>query len=107
MKESVLKKIGYFKKNHHKVFFVCSVIFYLIISGAFYATSITCFVNSENSNIITSGISGIALIISRYVLPTFNLEIDVYRGMRGMRSGNFLKKVSRTLQKLSNKKGLI
>lgn len=77
MKESVLKKIGYFKKNHHKVFFVCSVFFYLIISGAFYATSITCFVNSENSNIITSGISGIALIISRYVLPIFNLEIDV------------------------------
>lgn len=80
MKASILNKLGQYKKNHQKVFFVISVILYLILSCGLYAMSMTCFVNSENSNIITSGLSGIALIIARYVLPSFNLGIDVNLG---------------------------
>ena len=37
----------------------------------------TCFVNSEGSNLLTSGISGLALIISRYVLPDLGVTLDV------------------------------
>ena len=37
----------------------------------------TCFVNSEGSNLLTSGMSGLALIISRYVLPDLGVTLDV------------------------------
>lgn len=77
MKESLKNRIGHYKKNNQKVFFALSVIMYLFLSCFLYAFSMTCFVNSEGSNLITSGMSGLALIISRYILPTLGIGIDV------------------------------
>ena len=37
----------------------------------------TCFVNSEGSNIITSGLSGLVLVISRYILPNLGVTLSV------------------------------
>lgn len=76
MKKSILSYIGYLKKNQ-KIWFAISVVLYLLLSGFLYAISMTCFVNSEGSNLLTSGISGLALIISRYVLPTLGVTLDV------------------------------
>ena len=68
MKKSILSYIGYLKKNQ-RIWFIISVVLYLLLSGFLYAISMTCFVNSEGSNLLTSGMSGLALIISRYILP--------------------------------------
>ena len=76
MKKSILSYIRYLKKNQ-KIWFIISVVLYLLLSGFLYAISMTCFVNSEGSNLLTSGISGLALIISRYVLPDLGVTLDV------------------------------
>lgn len=76
MKKSILSYIRYLKKNQ-RIWFIISVILYLLLSGFLYAISMTCFVNSEGSNLLTSGISGLALIISRYVLPDLGVTLDV------------------------------
>lgn len=76
MKKSILSYIRYLKKNQ-KIWFIISVVLYLLLSGFLYAISMTCFVNSEGSNLLTSGISGLALIISRYVLPDLGVILDV------------------------------
>lgn len=77
MGKSFVNKIKEFKKKNKKLAFILSIITYLILSGALYAFSMTCFVNSEGSNIITSGLSGLSLIISRYILPGFYPGLDV------------------------------
>ena len=70
-------KIKNFKNKYRKLWFIITIIFYLILSCSLYAFSMTCFVNSEGSNIITSGLSGVSLIISRYVLHSAYPVIDV------------------------------
>lgn len=77
MKNSLLNRIGHYKKKNQKVWFIISVILYLILSCFLYAVSMTCFVNSEGSNLLTSGMSGLALVISRYVLPSLGVGLDV------------------------------
>lgn len=77
MKNSFVSKLQHFKKKNSKISFAISVILYLILSCFLYAVSMTCFVNSEGSNLITSGLSGLALVISRYILPTIGLNVDV------------------------------
>ena len=76
MKKSILSYIRYLKKNQ-KIWFIISVVLYLLLSGFLYAISMTCFVNSEGSNLLTSGMSGLALIISRYILPDLGVTLDV------------------------------
>ena len=76
MKKSILSYIGYLKKNQ-RIWFAISVVLYLLLSGFLYAISMTCFVNSEGSNLLTSGMSGLALIISRYILPDLGVTLDV------------------------------
>ena len=63
MKSSIISKMSHYKKRYHKVFFVLSVLFYLILSCSLYATSMTCFVNSQGSDLLTSGMSGLSMII--------------------------------------------
>lgn len=77
MKESIMTRFSRFKDKNHKVGFIISVLMYLILSGSLYAFSITCFVNSEGANFLTSGLSGLALVISRYILPSLGFTLDV------------------------------
>ena len=77
MGKNLFNKVKEFKQKNSKISFFLSMIFYLILSCLLYAISMTCFVNSEGSNIITSGLSGLALIISRYILPTLGVTLDV------------------------------
>jgi len=77
MKESIINKFKYFKKKNSKLTFIISVILYLLLSCFLYAVSMTCFVNSEGSNIITSGLSGLVLVISRYILPNLGVTLSV------------------------------
>ncbi len=77
MKIALLEKINSFKKNNQKVFFAISVIIYLFLSCFLYSVSMTCFVNSEGANFLTSGVSGLALIFARYVFPSLGLAFDV------------------------------
>lgn len=77
MKDSIVKKIDQYKKTNHRVWFIISVIMYLALSCFLYAVSMTCFVNSEGSNLLTSGMSGLALVFARYVFPNLGVTLDV------------------------------
>ena len=76
MKKSILHRIKHLKKNQ-RIWFIISVILYLALSCFLYAVSMTCFVNSEGSNLLTSGLSGFALVLARYVLPHLGNPLEI------------------------------
>ncbi len=47
-------------------------------SSALYATSIRFFVQNENSRLVTGGVSGISLIISRFVTEDAEVQLQIY-----------------------------
>ena len=75
MRESIKRKFMNLKKKDG-ISFVIYIIFNLFFACSLYAISMTCFVNSEGSNLITSGVGGIAIILSRYVLPDLGVPLD-------------------------------
>lgn len=47
-------------------------------SSALYATSIRFFVQNENSRLVTGGVSGISLIISRFITEDAEVQLQIY-----------------------------
>ena len=75
MRESIKRKFKNLKKKDG-IAFVIYIILNLFLACSLYAISMTCFVNSEGSNLITSGVGGVAIILSRYVLPDLGVTLD-------------------------------
>ena len=75
MLESIKRKFKDLKKKE-TVTFLLFILSNLVLSCSLYAISMTCFVNSKGSNLITSGLSGVAIILSRYVLPSLGVTLD-------------------------------
>lgn len=75
MRESIKRKFQDLKKKDG-ITFILYIILNLFLACSLYAVSVTCFVNSEGSNLITSGVGGIAIILSRYVLPSLGVTLD-------------------------------
>ena len=75
MRESIKRKFKDLKKKDG-ITFVIYIILNLFLACSLYAISMSCFVNSEGSNLITSGVGGIAIILSRYVLPDLGVTLD-------------------------------
>ena len=55
--------------------FVLYVIVSLILSSIVYAISVSCFLNSPGSDILPAGVSGLAMVISRYVIKASNTSL--------------------------------
>ena len=47
----------------------------LLMSCILYAISVTAFINSDGSNLLPAGVSGLAMVISRYVLSVKDVEL--------------------------------
>ena len=75
MMESIKRKFKDLKKKE-TISFILFIFSNLFLSCSLYAISMTCFVNSEGSSLITSGVGGIAIILSRYVLPSLGVTLD-------------------------------
>ena len=75
MMESIKRKFKDLKKKE-TISFIIFIFSNLFLSCSLYAVSMTCFVNSEGSSLITSGVGGIAIILSRYVLPSLGVTLD-------------------------------
>ena len=75
MLESIKRKFKDLKKKE-TVTFLLFILSNLVLSCSLYAISMTCFVNSKGSNLITSGVGGIAIILSRYILPSLGVTLD-------------------------------
>ena len=75
MMESIKRKFKNLKKKE-TISFIIFIFSNLFLSCSLYAISMTCFVNSKGSNLITSGVGGIAIILSRYVLPSLGVTLD-------------------------------
>ena len=75
MLESIKRKFKDLKKKE-TISFILFIFSNLFLSCSLYAISMTCFVNSKGSNLITSGVGGIAIILSRYILPSLGVTLD-------------------------------
>ena len=75
MMESIKRKFKDLKKKE-TISFILFIFSNLFLSCSLYAISMTCFVNSEGSSLITSGVGGIAIILSRYVAPSLGITLD-------------------------------
>ena len=75
MMESIKRKFKDLKKKE-TISFILFIFSNLFLSCSLYAISMTCFVNSKGSNLITSGVGGIAIILSRYILPSLGVTLD-------------------------------
>lgn len=47
----------------------------LLLSCLLYAISVTAFINSDGSNLLPAGVSGLAMVISRYVINVSDVEL--------------------------------
>ena len=64
--------------------FAIYVVVSLLLSSLLYAISVTAFINSEGSDLLPAGVSGLAMVISRYVINVKDVELVysiIYIGM--------------------------
>ena len=59
------------KNNNQKTFWIIAVLS-VMLSSALYAVSITCFINAPGSDLLPAGVSGLATIVSRYIIKGNN-----------------------------------
>lgn len=67
------KEVKYMSKEQKR--FAVYALASLLLSCLLYAISVTAFINSDGSNLLPAGVSGLAMVISRYVVNVKDVEL--------------------------------